>query len=129
MPKSPNITTKQNEAILALLTNSSIKLASKACGVSERALRNWLRLPAFREEYYQARSESFQHALGQVSEILVAGAIVLRKIILDETASASVRVAAVRTAFDIAGKDLDLHELQGKVAHLEDMLKLIREAA
>lgn len=63
------ITTKQQKAITALLSERTAGLAAKRAGIAERTLYNWLADPAFRAALRSAESE----VLDTVTRRLSAG--------------------------------------------------------
>ena len=58
------LTTKQEQAILALMTEPSVAKAAASIDVGERTLYEWLRQPVFRNEYHRARRDAFGQAIG-----------------------------------------------------------------
>src|ERR1043165_5305168 len=58
------LTPKQEESILALLSEPSISKAATKIGVDERTVRRWLDESAFNAEYRKARREAFGQAIG-----------------------------------------------------------------
>ena len=54
---------KQEDAIAALLSESTIVAAATKCGVSERTLRNWLAIPEFAAAYRAARTAVVEGAV------------------------------------------------------------------
>src|SRR5262245_39037965 len=57
---------QQEAAIAALLTEPTLAATAAAIGIGEATLRRWLRLPAFRTAYRQARCELVEAAVGRV---------------------------------------------------------------
>jgi hypothetical protein len=60
------LTGKQEPLIAALLTEPTQAAAAAKAGVSEATLHRWLRLPAFRAAYRQARRELVEGAVGRI---------------------------------------------------------------
>jgi hypothetical protein len=59
--------TGKHEALIAALLNERTHAAAAAkAGVSEATLPRWLRLPAFRAGYLQARRELVEGAVGRI---------------------------------------------------------------
>jgi transposase-like protein len=113
-------------AIAALLSQGTIAKAARAAGVDETSLRRWLRDPGFRAAYHQARADLLQHAVGHISEGLVTAAVVLRTILTDREASASSKVAAARTLFEMALRDREVEALEARLAAVEALVKELR---
>jgi|GEM_PF-664803 len=57
---------KQEQALAALLSEPSIEKAACKTGVNEATLRRWLREPAFRSAYRQARRELVENAVARI---------------------------------------------------------------
>src|SRR5262245_46633509 len=60
------LTRKQESLIGALLTESTRAAAAAKAGVSESTVGGWMRLPAFRSAYRQARAELIEGAVGRI---------------------------------------------------------------
>jgi hypothetical protein len=59
-------TRKQETAIAALLTETTVEAAAAKAGVGYRTLKGWLAEPAFRTAYRQARRELVEGAVGRL---------------------------------------------------------------
>jgi hypothetical protein len=57
---------KQEQAIAALLTAGTLADAARSAGVSERTLRNWLKLPDFAAAYRSARRRMVEQSIGRM---------------------------------------------------------------
>ena len=68
-PTAP-LNPRQERAVLALLTQGSLKEAAKAAKVSYSALKGWMKVPAFRAALKEARLE----ALGAAVALVQGGA-------------------------------------------------------
>ena len=117
---------KWEQAIAALLSQGTILQAATAAGVDESSLRRWLKDAAFKAAYHQARADLLQHSLGHIAAGLTAAALVLRGILIDKEASASSKVAAARTLFEMAMKDRELEALEARLAAVEALLQEVR---
>jgi hypothetical protein len=113
------MTRRWEQAIISLLTHVTIGQAAKAAKVNEATLRRWMREPAFKEAYHNARADLLQQALGHAAEGLVEAALVLRQILCNQDAPASARVAAAKALFDLSFKDRDIEHLEARLAVLE----------
>ena len=54
---------KREQVLVALIECGSIEQAADRCGVSEKTIRTWLKEPAFRDEYRQARRKLLDNAV------------------------------------------------------------------
>ncbi len=114
---------KRESALLALLSNSSIRDAAKASHVSEATLYRYLREPEFLARFRSARRDVVEHAVSRLQSDASHMAGVLRKIADDEEAPASARVAAARTVIEQSIKAVELVDLAERVEALEQMTK------
>ena len=76
----PQLTAKQDKAILALLTEPTIAAAAKSIGVNEATLHRWLKLPHFQARYREARRQSVEVALAQLQQGCTVAALTLRSL-------------------------------------------------
>jgi hypothetical protein len=78
MPGGKKISKAQERAIAALLAEATIRAAAARAKVSERTLKNWLKLPAFAAEYRLARQRVVEQAIGilQTASIQAVAALV-----------------------------------------------------
>ena len=61
--RNEQLTAKQDEAILALLNEPSIRKAAESIGVDHKTLYRWLEQPLFGDAYRKARRETFSQAI------------------------------------------------------------------
>jgi hypothetical protein len=62
----PKLTPRQEKVIATLLTEPTHKLAAEKAGVHEVTVLRWLKTPAFRAAYRQARRELVEAAIGRL---------------------------------------------------------------
>ncbi len=92
------MTTKQDRAVLALLTCRTIADAAKVAGVSERTLRRWLKQPEFQQALARERAQVFAAVTGRLTRYATAAVDFLYKVMRSKntTPADSVRVRAAR---------------------------------
>ena len=110
---------KQEEAIVALLSQRNIEDAAHAAGVGARTLIRWLKLPEFRIAYREARRTAFSQSIARLQQGTGAAATTLLKIMLDVNAPASTRVRAADSVLDHAAKAIEIEDIEARVAALE----------
>ena len=107
---------KQEAAISALISNSTLRAASRASGISERTISRWLSLPTFKRAYSAARRALVEGAVVSVQRATGRAVQSLLKILSDAKAPAAARVAASRTILEHAMRErpvaLDLPEVR-----------------
>jgi hypothetical protein len=111
---------KQEEAIVALLSQRNIEDAARSAGVGARTLIRWLKLPEFRVAYREARRAAFSQSIARLQQGSSAAATTLLKIMLDPNASASTRVRAADSVLDHAARAIEIEDLEARVAALEE---------
>ena len=88
------LTARQRSAVHALLTCASRAEAAAACGVSERTLLRWIKLPAFAAAYQAAGRAQFSDAQAQLKAASRDATEVLRAALTDASPEVRVRAAA-----------------------------------
>jgi hypothetical protein len=58
----------QEQAVAALLSHPSIAAAAESLGVSDKSLRGWLREPAFKHAYREARRQVVEAAVARLQQ-------------------------------------------------------------
>lgn len=96
------LTPKQRSAVEALLAAPSRAAAAAACGVSERTLLRWIKLPAFATAYRAAARAQFTDAQAQLKAASRDAAEVLRGALNGDDPALRVRAAAA--ILDAAGR-------------------------
>lgn len=110
---------KQDQAISALLTCTTLTDAAARCRVGESTLRRWLAVPAFKTAYLTARREVVQHAITQMQQACSQAVTTLVAILENADVSASARVSAAKVILETALKAVELEELEARLAALE----------
>jgi hypothetical protein len=120
MPGGQKLPRTQEKAIAALLSEATIQHAAARAKVSERSLRYWLTQPAFAAAYREARRQVVEHAVTLLQRTTgVAVATLARNL---NCGKASVEVAAASAILTHALGAVELFELAGRVAELEEKL-------
>lgn len=87
---------KHRQAIIALLTCSSIDGAAQECGQSDKTLHKWLKEPLFRQALEEAESELLQQVARQMTTASGEALETLRAVLADPDASIRDKIAAAR---------------------------------
>lgn len=112
---------RQEAAIAALLSTSTIGEAAKVAKVSERTLRTWLRDPAFLQEFRAVRARLVEVAVGGLQDATREAVAALRRALTCGTPGVEVRAAA--EVLSQATKGIELWDLENRLALLEDQLQ------
>jgi DNA-binding transcriptional MerR regulator len=114
---------KRDQAIRALIESGSVEEAADRCGVSERTLRSWLKEPAFRDAYRQARRKLLDGAvllLQRASRRAVRALV--RQLQADKPADV---IRAAEAILDRAFKGTEVLDL---VAAVEELQRQVEES-
>ena len=121
---APNgLTPKQEEAIAALLTETTVEAAAKRIEVGERTLYRWLGEPVFRAEYQRCRREAFGQAIALLQRYSPMAATTLATIADDKAAPHSARVQASNAMLKHCRDSIELDDLAARVQMLEEQQK------
>ena len=111
---------KKEQAIVALLVAPTLIDAAKNCDISESTLRRWMQEPAFVESYRKAREQLLEAAINKLCHSTHQAAVVLLEVSKNKRATSSSRVSAARAILEIAMKAQEFHELESRIAELEN---------
>lgn len=118
-----NITSKQEKAIIALLSEPTMADAANAAGISEVTLWRWLQDDSFRALYLQARRAAVQRAIARMQSATSEAVETLRAVMKDESAKGSERVSAAKAIIDFAYKGIDLEDFAARLSAIEAAVK------
>jgi hypothetical protein len=114
------LTRKQEEALAALLACPTILEAAARIEVDESTLRRWLKQPAFRAAYRQARAQVLEAAVGRLQQAASLAVDTLVKHLAAEKPGDAIRAADLILQHAMRGAELlDLAE---RVDELEAIL-------
>jgi hypothetical protein len=111
---------RQLLAVATLIQHATMRQAAEAAKVSERTLRNWMKLPEFRAELRRYCREAFGRGMAMIQEATPKAIATLTTILDSRTASASARVSAAIGILKLATKAFEF-------AALEDIEEIIAE--
>jgi len=110
---------KQEEAILALLTNRSVEDAARAVKVGIRTLYRWQQDPEFDKAYRKARRASFGQGTARLQQASGAAVSSILKIMLDQHAPASTKLRAADLVLSHGAKAIEIEDIEARVSELE----------
>ena len=113
------LTPKQEQTILALLTQPNFEQTARAMGVGLRTLYRWLKEPAFEAEYRKARRAAVGQSVARLQQGTSAAATTLLKMMIDQNTPPSVRVRAAEAIFNHAAKAIEIEDIEARVSALE----------
>jgi AcrR family transcriptional regulator len=122
------LTPKQEEAILALLSNPTVEHAARAAKITPRTLYRYLKDPEFNAAYRQARWTAFGQCTARLQQASSAAVSALLKALVDPTTPAAVKVRAADSVLDHAVKALEVEDIAARLAELERAANSVRAA-
>jgi hypothetical protein len=120
--KTSKLTAKQESAISALLSTSTIKEAAKCANVGEATIFRWLQLEDFQTAYREARRQTVNHAIAQLQKACSEAVGTLRDVMKDKDSPPSSRVSAAKAVLETSIKAVELEDLISRVEELEELV-------
>jgi hypothetical protein len=123
MTTEARITPKQEKAIIALLSEPTLKAAAEKAGITEKTLWGWQKEDAFKAVYMQARRLAVQQATARLQTVTGEAVGVLREVMNDKAAKESERVSAAKAVIELAYRGIDLEDFGKRLEVIETALK------
>lgn len=118
-----SVTARQTRAVLALLSAPSHEEAAQAAGISHTTLYRWLAHDElFIDAYREARRVAVEQAIARLQQSSSEAVEVLRSIMQGQGHPAAARVTAARTVLEMSLKAVELEEIAGRLAALEEFV-------
>ena len=121
----PKLDEKQEAAIAGLLTEKTHELAAKQAGIATSTLARWLREPAFKSAYREARRAIVDSAIGRLQASASKAVDALEKNLTCGRPSDENRAATAILEFSF--KAVEVADLGERVDELEQLLGEIRD--
>lgn len=113
------MTQRKERALQALLVCRTKAEAAKEAGVSERALREYMKDPEFMERYKQAFGDMVRDATRQAQQTLSPALSTLREIMEDKDEQAQARITAARSVLEYSLKLCEQTDILEQLRELE----------
>lgn len=127
--ETDGLTPKQEQAIVALLSEPTVAKAAAAVSVHIRTIYRWLETPAFARRFRKLRRENFAQAMSLTQRYAPLAINTLARIMADATAPHSSRVAAAGAILKFTRESIELDELASRVEALEVASGLVKPVA
>jgi DNA-binding MurR/RpiR family transcriptional regulator len=114
---------KQEVAVMALLTEQTLRDAAKKAGVSEATLYRWQQLEGFKSMFRDAKRQAVGQATARLQQSSTLAIETLNEVMQNKKAPAMARVTAAKTVLEFSYKAYEIEELQERVERLEESLK------
>ena len=112
---------KQEEAIIALLSNRSVEDAARAVKTAPRTLYRWLKEPDFDAAYRQARRAAFRQCAARLQQASGAAVSAVLKVMVDPSTPGPTRLRAADIVLAHAAKAIEIEDIEVRVSELERM--------
>ena len=112
------LTHKQEEAIIALLTNRSTEDAAKAVNVGARTLYRWLKDPDFEAGLRAARRMAFMQSVARLQQMCSAAVSTLGKVMVDPATPPATKVRAADSILNHSAKAIEIEDIEARVVAL-----------
>jgi hypothetical protein len=126
-PAEPELTPKQEAAIAALISHSTLKKAAAAVGVTEVTLWRWQKQPHFHKAYMLARWKTVQQAMAHIQSSTSKAAAFLDRVIDDDKQDPRLRMTATRLILDNALAAVQLEHQEQRLSEVEEALRKFKE--
>jgi len=114
-----NLSPKQEEAILALLTTTNVEQAARAVKIGPRTLYRWQQEPEFDKAYRKARRDAFGQGTARLQQASGAAVSSILKIMVDQHAAASTKLRAADMVLTHGAQAIEIEDIEARVAELE----------
>src|SRR5437773_1868167 len=111
---------KQEEAILALLTQRNVEDAARVAKVAPRTLYRWMKDREFDAAYRDAKRAAFSQSIASLHQMSSAAVSTLGKVMVDANTPASTKVRAADTILNHTTKAIEIEDIAARVAALEE---------
>ena len=110
---------KQEEVIVALLSQRSVEDAARVANVTARTLYRWMKEPEFDAAYRKAKRAAFGQSIARMHHLSSAAVSTLGKIMLDSATPPATRVRAADSILDHTAKAIEIEDIEARVSELE----------
>jgi phage terminase small subunit len=111
------LTSKQEKALIALLSTNTTAAAAEQAGVSSKTIERWLRDEDFVREYRVVRSQVMETAVARIQHAATEAVEALRRNLVPP-ASPSVQIRAAVSILEFSLKGVEFYDLVQRVDEL-----------
>src|SRR5258705_5275872 len=110
---------KQEQAIIALLTQRNVEEAARATGIAPNTLLRWMKEPEFDAALRKARRLAYSQSIGRLQQASSVAATTLLKIMVDPGSPPSCRLRAADSVLSHTAKAIEIEDMEARVAEIE----------
>lgn len=122
--ESAKLTTKQQQAIEALLSEPTVQAAAKKVGISKTTIFRWLKDSVFSVAYRELRGQLLESTLIALQQASSDAVLTLKTVMKDEKARGSERVSAARCVLEMTLKAREVLEIEDRLKILEEQVQM-----
>jgi hypothetical protein len=122
--KTHQLSAKQLEAILALLSEPSIQKAATKIGVHEKTLWRWIDEPEFGAEYRKAKRDTYTQAIGIMQRYATTAVNTIVRVMTDSVSPPNARITAASAMLRLGRQGIELDDLAARVDALEQAARI-----
>ena len=116
---SRKFTRKQEEVIVALLSQRNVEEAARVAKVPPRTVYRWMKNPDFDREYRDAKRGAYSQAIARLHQMTSAAVSTLGKVMVDANTPASTKVRAADSILNHTIKAIENDEIEARLSNLE----------
>src|SRR5882762_6136501 len=113
------LTRKQEEVIVALLSQRNVEEAARVTKIGSRTIYRWMKDPAFDRAYREAKRAAFSQAIARLHQMTSAAVSTLGKVMVDANTPASTKVRAADSILNHTIKAIENEEIEVRLSELE----------
>ena len=117
-----SLTPKQEKAIMALLTEPTIKKVAELVGVGESTLYRWFQEDEFNQAFRDARKRTFPQSISHLQQATTTAVYTLKEIMENSEASSSSRVTAAKTVIEMAYRAYEMEDLSAEIEEIKEYI-------
>lgn len=115
---------KQEEAVIALLTQGNMEAAARSVGIATKTLLRWHKHPEFQTAYREARRAAFGQSIARLQQGSSAATTTLLKLMVDPNTPAATRARAADSVLNHAIRATETEDFEVRLSELERNAKV-----
>lgn len=116
---------KEDAALVALISEPTLREAANKAGISEATLWRWLQDPEFQEKYRTARRQAVSQSITQLQKISSEAVETLREVMNSKETPPASRVTAARAVLEMSIKAVEVEDLAVRIEALEKAAEVV----
>ena len=113
------LTRKQEEVIVALLSQRNVEEAARVTNIGARSIYRWMKEPDFDWAFREAKRAAFSQAIARLHQMASAAVSTLGKVMVDANTPEATKVRAADSILNHTIKAIENEEIEARVSELE----------